>query len=153
VHRRSVALLIFIFALSAVFAAYVHSSSDPTSKHDVQPPTPFSSLSYSTVDAPSFSKAQPLRPSTAPGNETFQPQASGSASEMNRSQQDVQKPSAEFRQPVGSAVVAAQTTIIGSNAVQSPNCSMHACARAYRSFDAGDCTYQPANGPRRVCRK
>lgn len=35
---------------------------------------------------------------------------------------------------------------------QAPNqCDVQACTSAYRSFRASDCTYQPFEGPRRVC--
>ena len=30
-------------------------------------------------------------------------------------------------------------------------CNSDACARAYRSFRSSDCTFQPFEGPRRVC--
>lgn len=32
-------------------------------------------------------------------------------------------------------------------------CNIDACAAAYRSFRTSDCTYQPTNGPRRLCTK
>lgn len=32
-----------------------------------------------------------------------------------------------------------------------PLCDVQACERAYRSFTASDCTYQPSDGPRRLC--
>lgn len=32
-------------------------------------------------------------------------------------------------------------------------CNVRACARAYRSFQASDCSYQPSGGPRRRCTK
>jgi hypothetical protein len=32
-------------------------------------------------------------------------------------------------------------------------CDVEACASAYKSFRASDCTYQPLDGPRRVCGK
>ena len=32
-------------------------------------------------------------------------------------------------------------------------CDVNACAMAYRSFRATDCTYQPNFGPRRLCDK
>ena len=35
----------------------------------------------------------------------------------------------------------------------SPACDVVACAAAYRSFTAADCTYQPGDGPRRLCSK
>jgi len=31
-------------------------------------------------------------------------------------------------------------------------CNYNACAYRYRSFDPGSCTFQPYNGPRRLCR-
>lgn len=32
-----------------------------------------------------------------------------------------------------------------------PQCNIDACADAYRSFRVSDCTYQPYEGPRRLC--
>jgi hypothetical protein len=32
-------------------------------------------------------------------------------------------------------------------------CNVSACAEAYGSFTASDCTYQPGVGPRRLCAK
>src|SRR5262249_58569740 len=32
-------------------------------------------------------------------------------------------------------------------------CNVNACTAAYQSFRAADCTYQPSNGPRRLCTK
>lgn len=34
-----------------------------------------------------------------------------------------------------------------------PQCNVSACADAYVSFSAADCTYQPFDGPRRLCEK
>ncbi|MBX3576160.1 MAG: BA14K family protein [Rhizobiaceae bacterium] len=36
---------------------------------------------------------------------------------------------------------------------QSALCDVDACAAAYRSFTAEDCTFQPFDGPRRLCRR
>ena len=44
----------------------------------------------------------------------------------------------------------AQQTAQGSS---SNRCDVQACASAYRSFRASDCTYQPFDGPRRFCGK
>ncbi len=43
----------------------------------------------------------------------------------------------------------------GSAASEAPrtSCNVNACARAYYSFQAADCSYQPINGPRRRCTK
>jgi hypothetical protein len=34
-----------------------------------------------------------------------------------------------------------------------PVCNHDACARAFRSFRSSDCTFQPFDGPRRICTK
>jgi hypothetical protein len=40
------------------------------------------------------------------------------------------------------------------DAAQSPpNCHVDACKQAYFTFNAADCTYQPSNGPRKLCTK
>ncbi|MDO9412498.1 MAG: BA14K family protein [Pseudolabrys sp.] len=36
-------------------------------------------------------------------------------------------------------------------AAPAPRCDVDACAAAYRTFDAADCTYKPSEGPRRLC--
>ena len=38
-------------------------------------------------------------------------------------------------------------------AAASDKCDVTVCAAAYHSFRAADCTYQPDNGPRRLCSK
>jgi hypothetical protein len=38
-------------------------------------------------------------------------------------------------------------------AIARPKCDVDACARAYRSFQESDCTYNPSFGPRRLCAK
>ena len=34
-----------------------------------------------------------------------------------------------------------------------PNCHVDACKQAYFTFNVSDCTYQPSNGPRKLCTK
>ena len=63
------------------------------------------------------------------------------------------QPTALDRQPA--SIVAAEP---GSAAApvgnaSSPACNVAVCAAAYRSFTAADCTYQPGDGPRRLCTK
>ena len=51
---------------------------------------------------------------------------------------------------------AAQTAAAAANATQAraeASCNIEACQRAYTSFNASDCTYQPYYGPRRLCTK
>lgn len=44
-----------------------------------------------------------------------------------------------------------QTSALEPEAVESPMCDVQACASAYRSFRASDCSFQPFDGPRRLC--
>jgi hypothetical protein len=41
----------------------------------------------------------------------------------------------------------------GINPPSNARCNVRACTAAYGSFTSSDCTYQPNNGPRRVCTK
>jgi len=53
--------------------------------------------------------------------------------------------------------VAPATAGAAAQAVAAPQpearCNVDACTAAYRSFRPSDCTYQPSNGPRRICTK
>ena len=40
-----------------------------------------------------------------------------------------------------------------ANEAAQPQCDVNACAAAYRSFRASDCTYLPGGGERRLCTK
>jgi hypothetical protein len=50
---------------------------------------------------------------------------------------------------------AAQAVAAEPTATPQPEvrCNVNACTAAYQSFRAADCTYQPSNGPRRLCTK
>ena len=54
-----------------------------------------------------------------------------------------------------SSAAAAQATADSPAAAPEPQarCNVNACSAAYRSFTPSDCTYQPSNGPRRLCTK
>jgi len=45
-----------------------------------------------------------------------------------------------------------QTSAAGQKPA-SPSCNVQSCADAYRSFDPATCTWQPFDGPRRLCEK
>jgi hypothetical protein len=55
-----------------------------------------------------------------------------------------QQPAPQIYQPEG-------TTAQRAEPAQAPLCNVAACAAAYRSFTASDCTYQPNEGPRKLC--
>jgi BA14K-like protein len=44
-------------------------------------------------------------------------------------------------------------TVIAQSGQARASCDVAACAAAYSSFDAADCTYQPYGGPRQLCSK
>ncbi|MBI3704780.1 MAG: BA14K family protein [Rhizobiales bacterium] len=57
--------------------------------------------------------------------------------------------------PVPALIEAPAPPAAAVNAQPAPQiaCNVSACARAYRSFLAADCSYQPTGGPRRRCTK
>jgi hypothetical protein len=62
-------------------------------------------------------------------------------------------PAVEALQPAREASGAAQSDVPDEAPTQDVAlaCSLNACADAYRSFRASDCTFQPYDGPRRMC--
>ncbi|WP_432254302.1 PBP1A family penicillin-binding protein [Limimaricola sp. AA108-03] len=68
-----------------------------------------------------------------------------------------QAPSAESQTPVrvrrGTQVETTRADRLRRRAAAQgqPQCDVRACSRAYRSFRASDCTFQPYSGPRKLC--
>ena len=154
-NLRSLALLVSLFGASAVLAGYVGMKyGEPVSQQQAQPTTP-PALSTpprpSAAASPALSKPGASAVPPMPARETMQPPTLQSASER-KNPQEAQPPAKNALDMSGSSTLeAARTT--GSQAMEAPKCNKEACANAFRSFDAADCTYQPANGPRRACRK
>lgn len=55
--------------------------------------------------------------------------------------------------PPAAATQAAPETPNSDNARAQASCNVAACSDAYFTFTASDCTYQPTEGPRRLCTK
>jgi hypothetical protein len=55
--------------------------------------------------------------------------------------------------PPPSIVKAEPGTPLASQAAANARCNVSVCAAAYVSFTESDCTYQPSDGPRRLCTK
>ncbi len=53
--------------------------------------------------------------------------------------------------PEGNVATTAPTTQATQATSQANACNVDACSAAYRSFRESDCTYQPFEGPRRIC--
>jgi len=86
-----------------------------------------------TAESPSWQKASP--------------ETTGMASrEQSQSQANVDAANAANR--VNSPLQPVPVALPSNN-----RCDVQACASAYRSFRASDCTYQPFDGERRVCAK
>ena len=157
VNIRSLALLVFIFAASAALAAYIGIRYDqPVPEHQVQRATPPASpapVTASTTAAPAaMAKPETSVVSTTPARDTTQPMTLQSAPER-KPPQAVQLPARNTMELSGSNTVGAARPAAPPE-TEAPKCNKDACANAYpRSFDAGDCTYQPTNGPRRLCKK
>jgi hypothetical protein len=151
VNLRSLALLVFIFGASAALAGYIGMKyEEPASQHQAKrtappalaaAPSPSAAApSSSPTASPSVSKPDASVVSPIPARETTQPP------------QEIGLPAKNATELSASTTTeAAKTT--GSQVMEAPKCNKEACANAYRSFDAGDCTYQPTNGARRICKK
>jgi len=91
--------------------------------------------------------AQPIPPaSTFKPDPLPPPGAPAVAANSSPSVADASPPSA----PVTDAAAPASDV---AAAERMPKCDVQACEAAYFTFRAGDCTYQPSHGPRRLCAK
>jgi hypothetical protein len=156
VNLRSLALMLFIFGASAALAGYVGMRYEEpvASKHQVAAPTkapaPVQPAPSAAV-APSPPQLETSVVPPTPAPEATRPQTLQSAAE-SKVPQEAQPPAKNTMQLSGSSTADATRTT-GAREIEAPKCNKDACATAYRSFDAGDCTYQPSNGPRRICKK
>ncbi|MBX9824917.1 MAG: BA14K family protein [Xanthobacteraceae bacterium] len=121
------------------------------------PPAPASSTPATAAPVPAkpeASVAAPLPAGEARQPMTLQsaPAAVPSASE-NRTPRDVAPPPPRSTAETAAPAAAEPPRTTGARDTPAPKCNQQACADAYRSFDATDCTYQPANGPRRLCNR
>ena len=55
--------------------------------------------------------------------------------------------------PTSATGAQAATNVPAAAPAPQVRCNVDACTAAYRSFTPADCTYQPSNGPRRLCTK
>jgi BA14K-like protein len=138
------------------------SASAPTPRPKTEGPNVALSPVYPTkLDAP------PAVESTSSAPQSQAPGASMNASaiEAMAKAEPAQKPAAETtdagpdaierRQPVATTTAAASKGAEAQPEALTTNnrCDVQACASAYKSFRASDCTYQPFDGPRRFCEK
>lgn len=100
--------------------------------------------------APTQPKANIGAPIIAPGLSQNQNPAT-----QNTSQSPVPNSNQSSSPVPVSSAAATQATVDSPVAAPEPQarCNVNACSAAYRSFTSSDCTYQPSNGPRRLCTK
>ena len=82
----------------------------------------------------------------AVGAGAFEPQRSVSVTVFR-------SPAEITRAPRPSQVDYEQTSSIRPASQPQRACNRDACEKAYRSFRSSDCTFQPYEGPRRMCTK
>jgi hypothetical protein len=63
------------------------------------------------------------------------------------------KPAQAAIDPAVAAANAANKAEAAKTAQAQPRCNIEACKQAYFTFTPSDCTYQPSDGPRRLCTK
>src|SRR5262245_5485292 len=111
----------------------------------------------SAAVAPNAAKPTPAAPAQPRANLGAPIVAPGlSPSQSAATQSATQSPSPSSNQnasPVPVSSAAAQADVPGVPAEPQARCNVNACTAAYRSFTPSDCTYQPSNGPRRLCTK
>lgn len=166
-NLRSLALMVFIFAASAALAGYVGVKyGDPGSQQQAQHATPPARpvatsrpQPAATTSAPSPSAATSAAAPSTPQASVAPPPPAREAPPLlpsaaeTRAPQLVPPPATNTMQLSGSSTAEPPKTT-GARDAEAPKCNKEACANAYRSFDAADCTYLPAaNSPRRICKR
>lgn len=115
----------------------------PPSKYEIRaavpPPAPAPVVAEAKPDAKPEAKLD-SKPAVAP-----KVAAPGVAA------QAPQPPNVADQQPA--SIIAAEPDVAATTPPAAPKCNVEACASFYRSFTAEDCTYQPSDGPRRLCTK
>ena len=111
--------------------------------------------------SPVYPTPENATPAAAPPSQPQQPQQSQAQSNTVAApaaaavNPEPQKPAAETtgvaaradENRQGAAVTPVQATASNNR------CDVQACSNAYQSFRAADCTYQPFEGPRRICER
>ncbi len=112
-----------------------------------------------TTPAPSFDEPQ-AQPQQVQATQPRQSQVSSSeaaAPAAAATNPEPQKPAAETTGVAARADETRETATASAVSVQATpsnnRCDVQACSSAYQSFRASDCTYQPFEGPRRICEK
>jgi BA14K-like protein len=128
-----------------------------TPKANANAPTTAPAPEVSTSVAKPIAPSAPAQPKANIGAPIIAPGLSPSQRAATQNTTQSAAPSStQSSSPVPvSPAAAAQATaeVPGAPAEPQARCNVSACTAAYRSFTPSDCTYQPSNGPRRLCTK
>jgi cytoskeletal protein RodZ len=115
-------------------------------------PPPYAKLpEHASAVAPAPKSTTAAATKAAPQTTASVPQARGAAATAS-----VTKPAAaseEAKQAQARATDASDATNAAETTAAAAHCNIAACTASYHSFRASDCTYQPYDGPRRICTK
>ena len=156
---RSLALVVLVFGAGTALAGFVglkygrHAFQSTVQSQKAAPPQWDVQPANSPAPVLDAAKSEPSSstPASVVAAEPVQIREMASPPE-NKKNGDKGRLLSEAPQPIAETIVERPKTT-GTNARQAPKCNIQACSTAYRSFDASDCTYLPANGSRRICRK
>lgn len=93
---------------------------------------------------------QPVPVASAPAKST---KPATAATDRNAKQLDAKLSPVYPARPVVPQATEASAATVATENRERRKCDIDACARAYYTFSPFDCTYQPSNGPRRLCMK
>ena len=105
-------------------------------------------------------KLEPAQPTSAAANDTaakIEPgrkpaaETTGVATRADDSNRSASAPPPDNAQNAQAYAAPQKQNAPDEAAASNNRCDVQACASAYKSFRASDCTYQPYGGPRRVC--
>jgi hypothetical protein len=105
-------------------------------------------------EAKAGAQKSPEPQSAHPGADARTQQASAQPRENVAAPSEASSARAEATGSTPPKLTESAATVDQPGAEQAANrCNVQACASAYQSFRASDCTYQPYEGPRRLCTK
>jgi BA14K-like protein len=102
-------------------------------------------------------RVEPARPTSALANdiaaksETGQKPAAETTGVATRADDSARAPPPDNAQNARAYAAPPKQNMPDETAASNNRCDVQACASAYKSFRASDCTYQPFDGPRRAC--
>lgn len=155
-----------LFSLGTMFGLGIVSEPAPPSQIDATTSTTPHVVHRATENAEekriADRKLSPIYPASPGGTESDKTTAEPSNGTAKTASADANKPEDERKPEQQDEKQASTVTAESAKAELKPglsapasaranSCDVQACAAAYKSFRESDCTYQPYDGPRRMC--